>query len=124
MCKIIYLTSRRFDYASRHFCNLLQQELRKRNLEVVYKPRNDVFNIFRTHKIYGIALGIDFYNDGGSGSGLTLNKRCSNIGRQFAYRLLILWIKSGISFLIRLVLQRKQYFICVQKIMNMNTKHL
>lgn len=87
MCKIIYLTSKRFDYTSRHFCNLLQQELRKRNLEVVYKPRNDVFNIFRTHKIYGIALGIDFYNDGGSGSGLTLNKRCSNIGRQFAYSL-------------------------------------
>ena len=87
MCKTVYLTSKRFDYASRYFCNLLKKELQKRNIDVVFKKNNDIFNIFRKRKVYGIALGFDFYNDGKNGSGLTLNKRCSNIGRQFAYSL-------------------------------------
>lgn len=86
MCKTVFLTTKNFDYASVYFCNLLSQELRKRNIDVVYKPRG-LFGLFRRQRVYGIALAIDFYNDGKSGSGLTLNKRCSSIGRQFAYSL-------------------------------------
>lgn len=87
MCKTVYLTTKRFDYASNYFCGLLQKELQKRNIDVVFKSRNDLLTLFRRHKVYGIALAFEFYNDKRSGSGLTLNKRCSNIGRQFAYSL-------------------------------------
>ena len=87
MCKIVYLTARRFDSASTYFCNLLKNELQKRNIDVVFGNSNDMLNVFRKHKVYGIALAFDFYKDHQSGSGLTLNKRCSSIGRQFAYSL-------------------------------------
>lgn len=87
MCKIVYLTSRRFDKPSNDFKKALANELRKRNIEVVTDNSYDLFNIFRKHKTYGIALAFDFYRDGEAGSGLTLNKNCSAIGRDFAYNL-------------------------------------
>lgn len=87
MCKTVYLTAKRFDTVSNYFCGLLKKELQNRNIDVVFKSRNDLMTLFRRHKVYGIALAFDFYNDKLNGSGLTLNKRCSNIGRQFAYSL-------------------------------------
>ena len=87
MCKTVYLTAKRFDSASIYFCNLLKEELKKRNVEVHFDYSNDILNIFRKHKIFGISIAFDFYKDYKRGSGLTLNRRCSNIGRQFAYNL-------------------------------------
>lgn len=87
MCKIVYLTAKRFDTNSASFCNSLKSELEKRKVEVVFNKSNDIFNIFRKHKVYGISIAFDFYTDNKKGSGLTLSKRCSNIGRQFAYNL-------------------------------------
>lgn len=87
MCKIVYLTSRRFDEPSNKFKKALADELRKRNVEVVVDSSYDFFNYFRKHKTYGIALAFDFYRDGKEGCGLTLNKNCSAIGRDFAYNL-------------------------------------
>lgn len=87
MCKIVYLTSKRFDRASNEFKNLLAAELRRRNVDVVTDYAYDIFNHFRKHKTYGIALAFDFYRDGRTGCGLTLNKNCSYISRDFAYNL-------------------------------------
>lgn len=87
MCKIVYLTSKRFDRASNEFKNLLAAELRRRNVYVVTDYAYDIFNHFRKYKTYGIALAFDFYRDGQSGCGLTLNKNCSYISRDFAYNL-------------------------------------
>lgn len=87
MCKIVYLTSRRFDESSNKFKKALADELRKRNVEVVVDSSYDFFNYFRKHKTYGIALAFGFYRDGKEGCGLTLNKNCSAIGRDFAYNL-------------------------------------
>ena len=87
MCKIVYLTSRRFDEPSRTFKKALADELRKRKVEVVVDSAYDYLKYFRKHKTYGIALAFDFYRDGKAGCGLTLNKNCSSIGRDFAYNL-------------------------------------
>ena len=87
MCKIVYLTSKRFDKPANQFKQALAKELRKRNVEVVVDSSYDVFNFLRKHKTYGIALAFDFYRDGKKGAGLTLNKNCSYIGRDFAYNL-------------------------------------
>lgn len=87
MCKIVYLTSKRFDRPATEFKRALADELRRRNVEVVVDSSYDMLNYFRKHKTYGIALAFDFYRDGKEGCGLTLNKNCSYIGRDFAYNL-------------------------------------
>ena len=87
MCKIVYLTSRRFDEPANKFKKALASELRNRKIEVVVDSAYDVFNFWRKHRTYGIALAFDFYRDGKVGCGLTLNKNCSFIGRDFAYNL-------------------------------------
>lgn len=87
MCKIVYLTSRRFDSHSNDFKSYLSDELKKRGITVVNDYAFDLFNFFRSHKTYGIAIAIDFYDDGGEGSGLLLNKNCSVVCRDFAYNL-------------------------------------
>ena len=87
MCKIVYLTSRRFDKPANEFKQALAAELRSRKIEVVVDSAYDFLNYFRKHKTYGIALAFDFYRDGAAGCGLTLNKNCSYIGRDFAYNL-------------------------------------
>lgn len=68
MCKIVYLTSKRFDKPANEFKKALAKELRKRNVEVVVDSSYDMFNFFRKHKTYGIALAFDFYRDGKQGS--------------------------------------------------------
>lgn len=87
MCKIVYLTCNRFNKEARYFCNELASELRKRNISVVKGYYYDALNFWRRHKTYGISLSFDFYQDGKSGAGLTLNKNCSYISRDFAYNL-------------------------------------
>lgn len=87
MCKIVYLTAKRFTRQANKFKRDLATELRSRNVEVVTDYAYDVFNRFRSHKTYGIALAFDFYRDGGTGCGLTLNKNCSYISRDLAYNL-------------------------------------
>jgi hypothetical protein len=87
MCKIVYLTSKRFDKPSKKFKESLAKELRERKIEVVTDYSYDFLNWFRKHKTYGVALTFDFYRDGKQGCGLTLNKNCSFIGRDFAYNL-------------------------------------
>lgn len=87
MCKIVYLTTRRFDQESGDFRRELAEELTSRGIEVVSAYAQDFWNRGRKHKTYGIALAFDFYKDGGAGCGLTLNKNCSWIGRDFAYNL-------------------------------------
>ena len=87
MCKVVYLTSKRFDKPSKIFKEALADELRSRKVEVVIDYAYDLFNRFRRHKTYGIALAFDFYRDNKQGCGLTLNKNCSFIGRDFAYNL-------------------------------------
>ena len=87
MCKIVYLTCNRFNKEARKFRNDLAFELEKRNIEVVKGYSYDIFNFWRKHKTYGISLAFDFYQNGKSGAGLTLNKNCSYIARDFAYNL-------------------------------------
>lgn len=87
MCKVVYLTNRRFCRQASEFRKALAEELRKRKIEVVEDNAIDLFNLFRRHKIYGIALAFDFYEDGESGCGLMLNKNCSLICRDFSYNL-------------------------------------
>lgn len=87
MCKIVYLTSRCFDRASRQFRSALAEELRNRKIEVVENSVCRLKQYFMSHKTYGIAIAIDFFNDKRGGCGLTLNKRCSYISRDFAYNL-------------------------------------
>lgn len=87
MCKVVYLTSKRFDKPSNVFKQALAKELRSRKVEVVVDYAQDIFNVFRKHRTYGISLAFDFYRDGKRGCGLTLNKNCSHIGRYFAYSL-------------------------------------
>ena len=84
MCKIVYLTSNRFCRPAREFRFLLAQELKRRNVEVV---EDNSCNFFNKRKIYGIAIAFDFYKDKNIGCGLTLNKNCSRIARDFAYNL-------------------------------------
>ena len=87
MCKVVYLTSRCFDRESRQFRDSLADELRARKIEVVEKSTCRIKQFFMEHKTYGIAIAIDFFKDKGNGCGLTLNKRCSFISRDFAYNL-------------------------------------
>lgn len=87
MCKIVYLTTRCFDKASRNFRDALADELRNRKIEVVTDSSCVLKRYFSRHHTYGIALAIDFFNDNSDGCGLTLNRRCSVISRDFAYNL-------------------------------------
>lgn len=87
MCKVVYLTVKRFDKSAGRFASALASALRERRIEVVEQYSYDAFNLCKRHKTYGIALAFDFYHDAQSGSGLTLNKNCSTIGRDFAYEL-------------------------------------
>jgi hypothetical protein len=87
MCKIVYLTSRAFDTPSNNFKLSLAKELRKRKVEVVTDTTSTISRFFRRHKVYGIAIAIDFFRDNKNGSGLTLNRRCSYISRDFAYNI-------------------------------------
>lgn len=87
MCEIVYLTCNRFNKEAIKFCNDLASDLKKRNIEVVRGYFYDIFNCCRRHKTYGISLAFDFYQHGKSGAGLTLNKNCSYIARDFAYNL-------------------------------------
>ena len=87
MCKIVYLTSTCFDRASRQFRNALANELRSRKVEVVEQSTCRLKQYFMKHNTYGIAIAIDFFHDSKDGCGLTLNKRCSFISRDFAYNL-------------------------------------
>lgn len=87
MCQIVYLTSRCFDKPSMEFKNALAVELRRRKVEVVTDTTCRIKRLFRKHKTYGIAIAIDFFHDGGSGCGLTLNRRCSYLSRDFAYNI-------------------------------------
>jgi len=87
MCKVVYLTSKRFDKPSKIFKKALAAELRNHKVEVVVDYAYDLFNCFRKHKTYGIAFAFDFYRDDKQGYGLTLSKNCSFIGRYFTYNL-------------------------------------
>lgn len=87
MCKVVYLTSRCFDWRSRQFKNLLADELRSRGIEVVTGTTCWLKCLFRKHRTYGIAIAIDFFRTGTDGCGLTLNKQCSYLSRDFAYAL-------------------------------------
>ena len=87
MCKTVYLTSICFDRASKQFRDALAKELRNRKIEVIEKSSCRIKQFFMSHKTYGIAIAIDFFKDSGDGCGLTLNKRCSFISRDFAYNL-------------------------------------
>ena len=87
MCKIVYLTAKTFDTPAKQFRNALAGELEKRGIEVVTDTTNPIKRFFSGHNTYGIAIAIDFFRDNGRGCGLTLNKHCSFISRDFAYSL-------------------------------------
>ena len=87
MCNIVYLTVNRGDGAARKFSAALASALRARQIEVVEEYSYDLLNFWKRHRTYGIAIAFDFYRDAQRGSGLTLNKNCSTIGRDFAYEL-------------------------------------
>lgn len=87
MCKIVYLTAKMFDTPAKQFRNALAGELEKRGVEVVTDTTNPIKRFFNSHKTYGIAIAIDFFRDNDKGCGLTLNKHCSYISRDFAYNL-------------------------------------
>lgn len=104
--KTVYLTSRRFDAPSYSFKRALAEELRNRKIEVIEDYTQDLFNVLtKKHKTYGIAIGIDFYRDGKKGRGLTLNKNCSFISRDFAYNL-----SNGLDVLIPAIFWRDLNF--------------
>lgn len=85
MCKVVYLTSRCFDWRSEEFKQDLATELRSRGVEVVTQTTCWLKTLFRKHKTYGIAIAFDFFRDGTDGCGLTLNRQCSYLSRDFAY---------------------------------------
>lgn len=87
MCKIVYLTSKCFDRPSKEFKNALITELKNRKVQVVSNTTCTIKRYFRKHKTYGIAIAIDFFRDGKQGCGLTLNRKCSYISRDFAYNI-------------------------------------
>lgn len=87
MCNTVYLTSKRHCLASSAFKKILADELMRRGVKAVTGNACLSSGFFRKHKTYGVALAFDFYRDEGEGSGLTLNKNCSYIGRDFAYTL-------------------------------------
>lgn len=87
MCKTVYLTSKRFSKPADRFKYLLAAELRRRGIEVVTDYAYDIFNCWRRHKTFGIAIALDFFRDEGSGSGMKINKNCNSIARDFAFNL-------------------------------------
>ena len=87
MCKIVYLTTRCFDKASRDFRDALAEELRSRKIEVVVNSTCYLKQLFAKHHTYGMAIAIDFFRDNQNGCGLTLNRKCPFISRDFAYNL-------------------------------------
>lgn len=87
MCNIVYLTHKRFDRDSKYFVKKLEEELLNRKIEVVCDNSYDFLNCLRKHKTFGISIAFDFFKDECSGCGLTLNKNCSTLGRDFAYNL-------------------------------------
>lgn len=87
MCKIVYLTSKLLDIPSRRFRDAVATELKNRKIEVVTENNYWLKSRLRSHKIYGIAIAIDFFRDKGVGSGITMSSNCSRIGREFAYSL-------------------------------------
>lgn len=106
MCKIVYLTAKRFDLESNHFKKALAEELTSRKVEVVTGYSYDCFNFLKKHRTYGMALAFDFYTGGGEGSGLTLNKNCSYISRDFAYN-----VSNGLDILTPTVRWRDFNFV-------------
>lgn len=87
MCRSVYLTCRRFDKIAREFVRDLAKALKEIGIEVHTGVARDVFSVFRFHRTYDVAVGIDFHRDEGSGGSLCLNSLCSPIGREFAYNL-------------------------------------
>ena len=87
MCKVVYLTSKRFNAEARRFIQALAAELRRRRIEVVVGNAYDVWNYFRPHRTYGIAMAVDFFADQKDGCSLTLNRVCPALTRDFAYNL-------------------------------------
>ncbi len=87
MCKIVHLTSERFDIGANRFKHLLKEELKQRGIEVVLDYSYDIFNVFKKHNTYGISIAIDFYKDNSEGKGIIINKQCSEISKAFSYNL-------------------------------------
>lgn len=107
MCKTVYLTSKRFDAPSKKFVRALSEELKIRGVEVYTDNAYDFFNLFRKHKTYGIAIAVDFFKDKQEGCGLTLNKSCSAISRDFAYS-----ISNNLDLLMPMMKWRDFQFVC------------
>lgn len=87
MCKVVYLTSKRFNTEARRFVRELADELRRHRVEVVTGSAYDVWNYFRPHRTFGIAVAVDFFRDHADGCSLTLNRVCPVLTRDFAYNL-------------------------------------
>lgn len=87
MGRVVYLTSKRFNTEARSFVRELADELRRRCVEVVTGNAYDVWNYFRPHRTYGVAMAVDFFHDHGDGCSLTLNRVCPALTRDFAYNL-------------------------------------
>lgn len=87
MCKIVYLTSKRFDRHSKDFKEALAEELQDRGIKVVQGKTCYLPSIFCKTKVYGMAIGIDFFKDGSQGCGLMLSRKCNAITRSFAFEL-------------------------------------
>lgn len=87
MNKTVYLTTRCFDSSAREFRNALAKELSARGIDVVVNSTCPITQFFAKHHTYGIAIAIDFFRDDRDGCGLTLNKKCTYISRDFAYNL-------------------------------------
>lgn len=87
MRKVVYLTSKRFNAEARRFVHDLAEELRRRRVEVVTGSAYDVWNYFRPHRTYGVAIAVDFFTDRDDGCSLTLNCVCPALTRDFAYNL-------------------------------------
>lgn len=87
MCKSVCLIYNRFDFNSKEFCYSLGEELKKNRIDFDINNSNDIFNKFRKHKTYRIAIGVEFFSNGEIGRGLVINDKCSYISNEFAYTL-------------------------------------
>lgn len=85
MSNSVYLTSRLFNDTAMMFRRALAKELSSRNIKVIEDNSFPLKRIFRSRKNCGIAIAIDFFDDGKEGSGIKLNKGCTTISRDFAY---------------------------------------
>lgn len=85
MSNSVYLTSRLLNDAALIFRKELAKQLMVRDIEVIEDVSFPLKGIFRRRKNCGIAIAIDFFNDGEGGSGIKLNKGCTAISRDFAY---------------------------------------